>query len=156
MGRPRPRWVDSAHSGTSTLEIPSDLTVVESVVNQAVRRCESARVDRRRLRLNFRVGLMEAISNAMLYGCAGDPGCLVRVELRIRTREIRARVTDGGEGFDPNSVPDPRLPENILKSTGRGICLMRALMDEVRFNAAGNSVTLILRALRDAQAAPEN
>ncbi len=137
------------------LELPSDVAFVEPAVDQAVRRCESARVDRRRLRFNFRVGLMEAISNAMLYGCEGDPARTVRVELRIRTWEIRARVSDEGRGFDPDSVPDPRLPENVVKPEGRGILLMRALLDEVRFNAAGNAVTLVLRARSARSRTPE-
>jgi serine/threonine-protein kinase RsbW len=48
-------------------------------------------------------------------------------------------------GFDPELVPDPTLPDNISKSGGRGIFLMKALMDEVEFNERGNSVTLVLR-----------
>ena len=54
-------------------------------------------------------------------------------------------MSDRGGGFDPAAVPDPRLPENVLKPSGRGVFLMRALMDEARFNEAGNEVTLVLR-----------
>ena len=48
-------------------------------------------------------------------------------------------------GFDPTTVPDPTLPDNISKTGGRGIFLMKALMDEVQFSERGNSVTLVLR-----------
>jgi serine/threonine-protein kinase RsbW len=91
------------------------------------------------------VGLTEALSNAMLYGNRQDPQKTVRVELRIRAGDLHVKVTDQGRGFDPASLPDPRTPENRLKAGGRGIFLMRQLMDEVRYNASGNSVTLVLR-----------
>ena len=145
MSQPRPRWTNSTSPGAAVLELPNDIAAIEKAVEQAVRRCGRARLDRRRLLFNFRVGLTEAISNAILYGNGEDPEKLVRVELRIRSGEVRARVTDEGGGFDPGAVPDPRLPENLAKPVGRGIFLMRALMDEVHFNASGNSVTLILR-----------
>ena len=78
-------------------------------------------------------------------GTAAIRKSVLRVELRVRSGEVRARVTDEGSGFDPDTVPDPRLPENIPRPDGRGIFLMRALMDEVHYNELGNSVTLVLR-----------
>jgi serine/threonine-protein kinase RsbW len=58
---------------------------------------------------------------------------------------LEARVTDQGRGFDPSTIPDPTEPENILKSGGRGLFLMRQLLDEVSYNDQGNQVTLVLR-----------
>jgi CheY-like chemotaxis protein/anti-sigma regulatory factor (Ser/Thr protein kinase) len=55
-------------------------------------------------------------------------------------------VRDEGPGFDPSSLPDPTDPENIEKVSGRGLLLMKTFMDEVRYNAAGNEVTMIKRA----------
>jgi len=81
----------------------------------------------------------------MLFGNDRDPEKRVRVELEVEPGEVRARISDEGHGFDPDLVPDPRLPENLMRSDGRGIFLMRALMDEVHFNSAGNAVTLVLR-----------
>ena len=129
----------------AVLELPADISVIENAVERAVDCCASARLARNRLMFNFRVGLTEALSNAILYGNGGDPQKRVRVELRVRSGEVRARVTDEGHGFDPDTVPDPRLPENIPRPDGRGIFLMRALMDEVHYNELGNSVTLVLR-----------
>lgn len=132
-------------SGAVVLRLPSDIGAIEDAVEDAVECCAPAGMDRDRLLFNFRVGLTEAISNAILFGSADDPGRRVRVELRVRPGEVRARVSDEGDGFDPAAVPDPRLPENIAKVSGRGIFLMRALMDEVRFNDAGNAVSMVLR-----------
>ena len=126
-------------------ELPNDIGAIEAAVDQAVECCAHARLDQRRLLFNFRVGLTEALSNAMLYGNEGDTEKRVRVELEVEPGEVRAHIADEGRGFDPDGVPDPRLPENLLRSDGRGVFLMRALMDEVHFNPAGNTVTLVLR-----------
>ena len=127
------------------LELPNDIRSIEHAVEYVTRHCTSCGEYARRLNLNFRVGLTEALSNAMLYGNNSDPEKSVRVEVAIKLEEVSVRVTDQGVGFDPTTVPDPTLPANISKSGGRGIFLMKALMDEVQFNDRGNSVTLVLR-----------
>ena len=127
------------------LELPNDIRSIEHAVEYVTRHCTSCCEYARRLNLNFRVGLTEALSNAMLYGNNSDPEKSVRVEVTIKLEEVSVRVTDQGVGFDPRTVPDPTLPANISKSGGRGIFLMKALMDEVQFNDRGNSVTLVLR-----------
>ena len=139
--------------GAVVLHVPNDVGAIEDAVEDAVQCCAPAGIDRNRLLFNFRVGLTEAISNAILFGGVDVPEKPVRVELRIRPGEVRVRVSDEGGGFDPAAVPDPRLPENIAKVSGRGIFLMRALMDEVRFNHAGNAVSMVLRDAPGAEAA---
>jgi serine/threonine-protein kinase RsbW len=127
------------------LELPSDVRSIEHVVEYVVRRCQACEGQAHRLRLNFRVGLTEALSNAMLYGNAHDPSKRVRVEVTLASGTVRARVIDEGLGFDPCSVPDPTCPENVVKPGGRGLFLMRQLLDEVVYNDRGNEVTLVLR-----------
>ena len=127
------------------LELPTDIRSIEHAVEYVVDRCHCCESQADRLRLNFRVGLTEALSNAMLYGNGHDPSKRVRVEVTLGQGEITARVTDQGNGFDPHAVPDPTTPENLLKTGGRGLFLMRQLLDEVMFNDEGNQVTLVLR-----------
>ena len=127
------------------LEIPNDLSSIEEAVEFVMKRCSACGEDPRKLRLNLRVGLAEALANAILYGNARDPSKRVTVEVAIQESSITARITDEGTGFDPRAVPDPTLPENLLKANGRGIFLMRKLLDEVHFNDQGNSVTLVLK-----------
>ena len=127
------------------LELPNDIRSIEHAVEYVTRHCSTCSDYARRFNLNFRVGLTEALSNAMLYGNGSDPQKRVRVEVDIKVQEVAVRVTDQGSGFDPTTVPDPTHPDNISKTGGRGVFLMRALMDEVRFNDQGNSVTMVLR-----------
>lgn len=127
------------------LELPNDIRSIEHAVEYVMEHCSSCCAYARKLNLNFRVGLTEALANAMLYGNDRDPGKHVRVEVTVREEEVTARVTDQGTGFDYTTAPDPTLPGNLSKSGGRGIFLMKSLMDEVRFNEEGNSVTLVLR-----------
>ena len=121
------------------------MRTIESAVEYVMKRCEHCCEAARRLDLNFRVGLTEALSNAMLYGNGSDPEKRVRVEVTMASSRITACITDEGGGFDPTSVPDPTEPQNLFKPGGRGIFLMRSLLDEVSYNDRGNSVTLILR-----------
>ncbi len=127
------------------LDIPNDLASIEEAVDFVMQRCHHCGDDHRRLRLNLRVGLAEALANAILYGNGEDPSKRVKVEVAFQEGTITARITDQGNGFDPCRVPDPTRPENLLRPEGRGIFLMRKLLDEVHFNDQGNSVTLVLR-----------
>jgi serine/threonine-protein kinase RsbW len=127
------------------LELPTDIQSIESAVEFVMSRCDSCRTRERRVSLNFRVGLTEALANAMLYGNAHDPSKSVVVVLSVGEGRLQATVRDQGAGFDPSAIPDPTRPENITRSCGRGLYLMRQLLDEVSFNDRGNEVTLVLR-----------
>ncbi len=127
------------------LEIPTDVRSIEHAVEYVMQRCQTCEAYRKRLRWNFRVGLTEALTNAMLYGNEHDPSKRVRVEVALQNGRLEARITDQGGGFDPSAIPDPTEGENILKSGGRGLYLMRQLLDEVSYNDRGNQVTLVLR-----------
>jgi len=61
----------------------------------------------------------------------------------INTKRIKILVADEGDGFDVNAVPDPTDPMNFLNPSGRGILFMNIGMDQVRYNAKGNMLTLI-------------
>ncbi len=127
------------------LEVPNDLRAIENTIALVVERCDFCEGHARKLNLNFRVSLAEALANAMLYGNGGDCRKRVRLEICLEKDHVRACVTDQGEGFDPDAIPDPTTPENLTRPGGRGLFLMRKLMDEVRYNERGNSVTLVLR-----------
>jgi serine/threonine-protein kinase RsbW len=87
----------------------------------------------------------EAVINAILHGNQNDPAKQVHVSFGLDDEALRIRVADEGSGLDPESVPDPLAPENLLRSSGRGIFLMRAIMDEVHFHQLdpGTEIELI-------------
>lgn len=72
-------------------------------------------------------------------------GRRVHVAATFSHAEAVFSIRDLGKGFDPRTLPDPTDPENLLRESGRGVTLMRMLMDEVRFSESGNEVTLVLR-----------
>jgi serine/threonine-protein kinase RsbW len=128
------------------LELPNDLGAIERSVDYLLERCRDAGFDEDWLRLNLRVGVAEALANAMMYGNARDPGKRVTLEAWCSPETIRIRVTDEGPGFDPKKLPDPTLPGNRSRSRGRGVFLIRQLMDHVEFNEQGNSIEMLLMA----------
>jgi serine/threonine-protein kinase RsbW len=127
------------------LELPSDLRMIEATVSYLVSRCRSFAYGGPKLNLNLRVGVTEALANAMLYGNRCDPAKTVRIEVSLDPSRVVLDVIDQGPGFDPDAVPDPTLPSNLQRPGGRGLFLIRKLMDEVQFNDRGNAVRLVLR-----------
>jgi serine/threonine-protein kinase RsbW len=81
--------------------------------------------------------LREALANAIIHGNHENPGKHVHVRCRCEPSEISIAVKDEGRGFDANKIADPTAPENTGSVHGRGIYLMKALMDEVRFEDGG-------------------
>lgn len=126
------------------LQLPSDTRVIEGAIRYLVNRCQRAGFSGGRLNLNLQVGLAEALANAMLYGNRNDPEKFVQVEVELDDARVALCVTDEGEGFDPADVPDPTLVPNLQRPGGRGVFLIRKLMDEVEYNERGNSVRLVL------------
>ena len=87
----------------------------------------------------------EAAINAVLHGNRQDPAKPVAAAFELSSTALSICVADHGEGMDPDRLPDPSIAENLLRSSGRGVFLMRALMDEVRFRQLnpGLEVTLV-------------
>lgn len=129
---------------TFALELPSDLAVIEQTVSYLANRCRAYNFRGSRLSLNFRVGVTEALANAILYGNGHDPRKRVCVAVELSEACVVVEVRDEGEGFDPARVPDPTLPENLHRPGGRGIFLIRNLMDEVEYSRDGNAVRMVL------------
>jgi serine/threonine-protein kinase RsbW len=91
------------------------------------------------------VVLSEALSNAIVQGNREDRTKWVDVRAELVPDAIRVWVTDEGAGFDPASVPEPIKPEQLDEARGRGLYLIRKLVDVVQFNERGNSICMILR-----------
>jgi len=72
-----------------------------------------------------------------------DAGKTVTIEYSVSAEKVEVSITDEGEGFDPSQVPDPRLGENIYKTSGRGLLLIRSYMDLAEYNERGNSLHMV-------------
>ena len=127
------------------LRLPSDVAFVEEAVDLVARHLETRFADQRAIRFNVRVALSEALANAILYGNRSDPAKHVDVRARFGPQEIEIEVEDQGPGFDPAALDDPTTPERLEGSDGRGIYLIRRLVDDVHFAGRGNVVCMTLR-----------
>jgi serine/threonine-protein kinase RsbW len=96
-------------------------------------------------RFHIAMAVREASINAVLHGNEYDPTRQIEVTLENTGKDLRIAIADEGRGFDPGKVPDPLAQENLLRGTGRGIFLIRSLMDEVHFRQLhpGTELTLV-------------
>jgi serine/threonine-protein kinase RsbW len=127
--------------------IPSDVREIEPIVEQVTRECRVLELSARQCALNVPVALTEALSNAILRGNRGNRDKHVRVRAVVSDSALVLEVADEGSGFDLDACTvDPTSPENIEREDGRGLFLMRSLMDRVeRFDDdARNVVRLTL------------
>ncbi len=95
--------------------------------------------------MSIAMAVREAAVNAVLHGNAYDPSKKVTLAFEQGEKDLTIVVRDQGKGVDVASIPDPLAPENLMKQSGRGIFLMRSLMDEVQISASetGTEVKLI-------------
>lgn len=124
------------------LEIPSCFQQAKYVEDRVVEDAQAYGYDEESL-FALRLSLEEALANAIRHGNVADVNKLVRVRYRVNSDRIDVYVADEGRGFNPKLVPDPTRPENLECPTGRGIMLMRAYMNQVEYNRAGNVVHLV-------------
>ena len=125
-----------------TLTIPSDPSELLRVEETIVPALEERGYGQRAL-FGVKLALEEAVINAMLHGNKMDKTKDVIVRFKIDDDKLLVEVQDEGEGFDLKAVPDPTLDENLEADHGRGIILMRAYMDEVRYSQSGSTVTMV-------------
>ncbi len=128
-----------------SVRVPTDLSVVEEAVDLIARHCLASGIPPRAARFNLRVALAEALANAIIYGNRLDPDKFVDVRVVVTRSGLTLNVCDQGDGFDPDAVPDPTLPDRVERPDGRGLFIIRKLVDEVRFNERGNTICMVLR-----------
>lgn len=87
------------------------------------------------------LSVQEALANAVVHGCGGDPLRSVQVSVGCdEDRGMIIMIRDPGTGFEPAEVPSPLIGENLYASHGRGIYLINQLMDEVRYEKGGTEI----------------
>jgi serine/threonine-protein kinase RsbW len=128
-----------SRGGVVRLQIPSQFEMLDFVQVVCDRIGKCAEMDEDTVHW-IGVAVRESVINAIKHGNREVPGKLVTVEFDMRPAasptELVVRVRDQGEGFDPDAIADPLAPENLLKSSGRGIFFMRSFMDDVTLQRA--------------------
>jgi len=89
------------------------------------------------------IAAIEGVNNAIVHGNKMDENKNVTIKILVTNKKVSIIISDQGAGFDPNSIPDPTIPENIENISGRGIFLMKKLSDGITFKNNGSTVELI-------------
>jgi serine/threonine-protein kinase RsbW len=122
--------------------IPSEIKAISPMMDRLMRLIEGSHCVRGE-EPSVELALAEALNNAVVHGNRLDREKLVQVLCRCEVgKGISVVVKDQGQGFDPSTVPDPTAAENISAEHGRGIWLMKTVMDEVSFECGGSEVRM--------------
>ena len=133
------------HKGEIVLSIPSQdkyIYLLDLVVSYASKEMDFDEETAEQVNL----AIIEAGTNAIRHGNKNDPDKTAQFRFQIAKDKLTVFVKDCGPGFDPEDVGDPLSPENFMKPSGRGIFLMKALMDEVEYRideGSGTEVRLV-------------
>lgn len=125
--------------------LDSTLESVDNAEALALRAARTTGLDQDELQ-KIAMAVRESMVNAVVHGNRYSAHKKVRLSIASGPEQFTVKVADEGEGFDFDHLPDPLAPENLLRSSGRGIFLIRAFMDEFqvrRLSPAGTEVTLI-------------
>ena len=143
LGIARTALADSTTSRVS-FTLDSSLDSVNKIEQTAELCAESAGFDEDTIP-HIAMAVREAAVNAVLHGNSYDTNKHITASFETTADSLIIRITDQGAGLDPDTLPDPLAPENILRGSGRGIFLIRAFMDEVHFRQLhpGTELTLI-------------
>jgi len=125
------------------LEVPSRSEYIQELICQIAHSALCVGYADCDLDNNLKLALVEALTNAMEHGNHWTEGSLVRLECDLTSQRLEVSIEDQGPGFDVGSLPDPTSGEQLLSERGRGVFLMQAIMDQVRYNRQGNRVTMI-------------
>jgi serine/threonine-protein kinase RsbW len=128
-------------TGKLSLKIPSDIKYIREVSSGILKWLESRKLDESAL-FDIRLCVEEVVRNAITHGNNSDPGLNVLVSYWLEGDSLIIEVEDEGRGFDPGKVSDPTIGENLMKGSGRGVYIVRKLIDKMEFNDKGNKVRL--------------
>ncbi|NOY76512.1 MAG: ATP-binding protein [Calditrichaeota bacterium] len=93
---------------------------------------------------NIVIAATEAITNAIIHGNKNDPKKTVQITVEGLNDRIVIHVKDQGKGFHLHSIHNPLAPENIMRENGRGILILKSLMDDITFNFSPDGTEIVL------------
>jgi len=126
----------------TVLKLPTEVRYIKKASSRILEAVKPYNLGEDKL-CDIRLSVEEAVRNAMVHGNSGRANLSVKVKYWIKDANLIIEVEDEGAGYDYGSLPDPTEDNNIMKGSGRGVYLIRRLMDEVKFNEAGNKIKMI-------------
>lgn len=124
--------------------MPSARSAIAPAVDRVLAAAGGAGLSADRLH-DLAVAVSEALSNAAVHGNRLQPGRDVAVAVEVMDgRGVAVEVQDSGSGFDVTKLADPTDPSRVLIPGGRGVWMMRRLVDRLEYNPAGNRVRLVM------------
>jgi serine/threonine-protein kinase RsbW len=119
---------------------PDLLPEIESFVNKIVSKTDlsSQKI------INMEMALAEATANSILHGNKSDPNKNIEIIVIVSSQKIVIKIKDEGKGFIVKDVPDPTKDENMLKGSGRGLHIMKALVDNLEYNFTESGTETII------------
>ena len=123
-------------------EVPSVIALMDDILEYLMKRVEKLGVIKPE-RSNLFVALDEAFVNAVKHGNKFDTNKLVHIMVEVSPKKAKFTIEDEGEGFNVSDIPDPRDPENLFKTSGRGVMFIYNIMDKVSYNKRGNRLTMV-------------
>lgn len=119
---------------------PDNLPIIEEDIINFL----SERKIKEAILTNVEMAVSEAAANSIIHGNKSDSNKDVSVKILVTTDKIEITFKDSGKGFKPEEIPDPTIPENILKGSGRGLYIMNSVADNVQydFNHSGTFLKL--------------
>ena len=136
--------MNGPRAGRLSFTLSSTMESVATVEAAAEKLAAEAGLDEDQ-RFHVAMAVREAAVNAVLHGNEYDPSKTITASFENTGTALVFVLTDQGKGVDPETLPDPLAPENLLRGTGRGIFLIRSFMDEVHFRQLhpGTELTLV-------------
>ena len=125
----------------TAVEIPSDPAEARKIQEDIERQLQASLFSEKEI-FSIKLALEEALVNAIKHGNQFDRTKKVRIRYKLDRDCFEIHISDEGNGFDPDEVPDPTAIENLERPCGRGLMLMRYYMTQVQFSATGNSVSM--------------
>jgi serine/threonine-protein kinase RsbW len=129
--------------------ISSRLEAIPGVISCVVEKLNESALDKETIS-QVKPALQEAMVNAVKHGNKMDPALAVRVGIELEPEQLIIQVADEGEGYDYKNIPSPVEPQNLEKLKGRGIYLIKHLMDKVEFLKNGSTIRMIKYLKREA------
>lgn len=126
------------------VKIPSDIKYIRKVSSKVLEAVAPHEANDS-IKFDIRLCVEEALINAIVHGNRRDKAKSVRISYWLKDGKLNIEVEDEGSGFDYQHLSDPTVNDNIMKGSGRGVYLIRSLMDEVEYSDTGKKVKMVKR-----------